>query len=113
MFSAIRSGRRDFGNTMFPRWMCQRSVTWASERPRQGGAHVVGAVGAVVELARDEDLVTVDAGRPHGLADARLVLVHLGRVDVPVAGGERRLDRGRGARGRDLEDAEADLRDVV
>jgi hypothetical protein len=29
MFSLIRSGVTDLGKMMSPRWMCQRSTTWA------------------------------------------------------------------------------------
>ncbi len=36
-FSTIRSRFTDFGNTMSPRWMCQRSVTWAGVLPRRFG----------------------------------------------------------------------------
>ena len=32
-FDFIRSRCTDFGNTMSPRWMCQRSTTWAGVLP--------------------------------------------------------------------------------
>src|SRR3954447_26263541 len=44
-------------------------------------------------------------------ADTALVAVHLGGVDVAVADVERRGNRLRGLRRRDLEDTEAELRD--
>src|SRR3954468_7260261 len=44
-------------------------------------------------------------------ADAALVAVHLGGVDVAVADVERRGHRLRGLRRRDLEDTESELRD--
>ena len=58
-------------------------------------AGVVGPVEAVVQLAGDEDVAAVEAGLGQRLADLLLVLVHLGRVDVPVTGlerGQHRLD---------------------
>ena len=53
----------------------------AVERP----AGVVGPVEAVVQLAGHEDVAAVEPGRADRLADAPLVAVHLGGVDVPVA----------------------------
>jgi hypothetical protein len=70
-------------------------------------------VEAVVELARDVDVRAVDAGAGDAVADARLVAVHLGGVDVAVADGERALDRLWRLLRRDLEDAEAELRNRV
>ena len=46
------------------------------------------------------------------LADLALVAVGGGGVDVPVAGAQRRLDRGDGLVGRGLEDAEPEGRDL-
>ena len=57
------------------------------------------------------DVVAGDAGRGDRLADALLVAVHLGGVDVPVAGLERLAGDLRGVLRWDLEDAEAELRD--
>ena len=59
------------------------------QRGVEGAARVVGAVCCVAELAGDVDLVAARPGDADGLADATLVLVHLGRVDVPIAGLER------------------------
>src|SRR5439155_11272965 len=55
------------------------------QRAVERGARVVGAVEAVVELARDEDLASVEAEGANRLADAALVAVHLRGVDIPVA----------------------------
>ena len=79
----------------------------AVERP----ARVVGPVEAVVELAGDVQLVPVEAGGGHRLADPLLVAVHLRRVDVPVADLERGAHRLRGLGRLDLEDAEPELGD--
>ena len=73
----------------------------------EGAQGVVAAVEAVVQLAGHEDLAAVDARAGDGLADALLVAVHLGGVDVPVADLERGRDRLGGLLGRDLVDAEA------
>src|SRR5579875_186989 len=78
----------------------------------EGAGSGVGVVEAVVQLARDEDLATVDPGGTDGLADLLLVAVHLGGVDVAVAdleGRERRVLR---LLGLDLEDAEPELGDL-
>ena len=95
--------------------MDEEKVDVAEVEGRQGlleGAQgVVAAVEAVVQLAGHEDLAAVDARAGDGLADALLVAVHLGGVDVPVADLE---GRGHGLGGllrRDLVDAEAELRD--
>ena len=66
---------------------------------------------AVVELARDEHVATVDAGVANALSDTRLVLVHLGGVDMAVADVQRRPDGLGGFAGVDLEYAESQLRD--
>ena len=75
------------------------------------GCESVGpVVEAVVELARDIDVGAVDTGLGDRLADLLLVAVHLGGVDVAVAGPEG----GEGGRlrglGSDLIGAEAQLR---
>ena len=46
------------------------------------------------------------------VGDLRLVAVHLGGVDVPIADLDGRTHRGRRLGGRDLEDTEAELRDL-
>jgi hypothetical protein len=33
MFSLIRAGVTDLGNTTSPSWMCQRRITWAAVLP--------------------------------------------------------------------------------
>ncbi len=72
---------------------------------------IVGLVGGVAQLAGDEHLAAVQAGGPDALADALLVAVHLGGVDVPVAHVQSLADR-LGRLGRvDLEHPEAELRD--
>ena len=65
---------------------------------------------AVVELAGHVDVVAGESRGANGLADAALVAVHLGGVDVSVAGLERGIDRSHGHLGRDLKDAKAQLR---
>ena len=83
------------------------------QRAVKRGARVVGAVEAVVELARDEDLASVEAEGANRLADAALVAVHLRGVDMPVADLEGLRDGFGGVAGRDLKDAEAELWDGV
>jgi hypothetical protein len=77
------------------------------ERP----ARVVGLVEAVVQLARDVDLVAAEARGANGLPHPLLVAVHLGGVDVAIARFECELDRAGGLGRGDLEDAEPQLRD--
>src|SRR5580693_4954831 len=71
----------------------------------------VGLVGVVAQLAGDEDVAPVEARLGDGLAHLGLVAVHLGGVDVPIAGFERGAHGGRRVLRLDLEDAEAELRD--
>jgi hypothetical protein len=91
----------------------QVDVVAAQELQREVelAARVVRQVRAVVQLAGHEELVATQARRGDGGADAGLVAVHLGGVDVPVAdldgGLHGRLRLGR----RHLEDPEAELRD--
>jgi hypothetical protein len=82
------------------------------ERPVEGPERVVPAVEAVVELGGHEDLLARDAGVADALADALLVPVHLGGVDVPVTDLQGGLHRLRGLLRLDLVDAEAELRDL-
>jgi hypothetical protein len=84
------------------------------ERPVECTPRVVRLVEAVVELARDPDIVAVEPRGGDRGADAVLVAVHLGGVDVAIAGLERSRGRtlGVGARA-DLEDAEPELRDAA
>ena len=56
----------------------------------EGAQRLVVAVRVVVQLGGDEDLVARQAGLGDRRADARLVAVHRGGVDVPVAGLEAR-----------------------
>ena len=81
-----------------------------SRRTRAAG---VVAVGVVVQLGGDEQLVARDAGRGDRGADARFVAVHRRGVDRAVAGLERGADGPFGLVGRNLEHAEAELRHVV
>jgi hypothetical protein len=68
---------------------------------------------AVVELARHVHVLAVESRGADRLTDAALVAVHLGGVDVSVAGLKRGIDRARGVLGWDLKDAKAQLRDRV
>ena len=96
-FSSIRAGVVDFGKMMSPRWMCQRSTTWAGVLPtwwamsmRSGRQHlalgdrgpglgrdvVFGAVGAdllVGEVGVDLDLVHRRADLGLGAQPAQVV----------------------------------------
>jgi hypothetical protein len=81
------------------------------ERLFEGLAGLVGLVRIVAQLAGDEDLTAVQARPGDGLAHLGLVAVHLGGVDVPVPGLERRAHRHHRVLRLDLEDAEAELRD--
>src|SRR5450631_3848663 len=82
-----------------------------AERCLERAASVVRPVVAVVELAGDEHLRSVQAGAAYGLPDAALVAVHLGGVDVPVAHLECGADRLCSFGGIDLKDAKPKLRD--
>ena len=90
----------------------QVDVVEAQRRQRrvERAAGVVGLVEAVVELAGDVHVPAVDAEVADALTDARLVLVHLGGVDVPIADVQRFSDGPGGLVGLDLEDAESELR---
>ena len=88
-------------------------VTERLERALERAPRVLGAVEAVVELARDVDLAAIKARGANGLADSPLVAVHLRRVDVPIADLERMHDGAPRLVRRDLEDAEAQLRDCL
>src|SRR5215208_2307822 len=83
------------------------------ERRVQSPAGVVGLVQSVVELARDEDVVAVDARGANPLTDLYLVAVHLRRVDVPVADLDGLSNRLCGVFGLDLKHPETELRDCV
>ena len=78
------------------------------------GALVEGVEGLVVavvadpHLGLDEHVVAVDAAAADGVADAALVGVGGGGVDVAVADAQGGLDGGGGLVGRGLEDAEAE-----
>jgi hypothetical protein len=73
-----------------------------------GGLRGVGAVG---ELGGEVHLPARQAAGCHRLADAALVAVHLGGVDVPVARLQRRQRRRLRCVRRDLPRAEAELGD--
>jgi hypothetical protein len=72
----------------------------------EGAQRRVVAVVADPQLGGDEHLRAVDAGVAEALADFPLVAVGGGRVDQPVAVGDRRLDRAGGLFGGALVDAE-------
>ena len=76
------------------------------------GHRLVRIVEAIGQLAGDEHLASGKARFAHGLTDTRLVAVHLGRVDVPVADPQRLRSGVLGQVRRDLEDAESELRDL-
>src|ERR1700752_2767961 len=44
------------------------------------------------DLGRDKNILALDAGRSQPLANLALVLVHLGRIDVPISLPQRLLD---------------------
>ena len=83
------------------------------ERGVEGAPSVVRQMPGVAQLAGDVDLVTRQAGGPQARSDATLVVVHLGRVDVPVPGLECSPDRLGCLLGRDQVGAVAELRDGV
>jgi len=89
----------------------ERADVEVRERPVERLARVIRLVEAVVQLAGHEDLVAGQAGGADRLADALLVAVHLGGVEVPVADVQRLGHRLQGVLRRHLEDAEPELRD--
>ena len=82
------------GTSRLGQWMSRRSTCSIPSRFRLASADLcrrpVGNVGRP-DFRRDEDLVARRDVRADRLADLRLVAVHGRRVDVPVAGVERRL----------------------
>ncbi len=78
----------------------------------EGGQGRVEALLRVPELGGDEELLAGDARGGDRGADAFLVAVGGGGVDVAVADVERPLDHLLGVLGRDLEDAEPELGDL-
>lgn len=88
-------------------------VTERLERALESAPHVLGTMKAIVELARDVDLAAIKARGANGLADGPLVPVHLRRVNVPTADLERMHDGVPRLVRRDLEDAEAQLRNCL
>jgi hypothetical protein len=76
------------------------------ERRVDSPAHLAGVVRAEGQLAGDPDVVAVQAARPYGRADAGLVAVVAGGVDVPVAGPQRLADKLLGVAWGDLVGAE-------
>ncbi len=84
----------------------------AAETGLEGRQSRVVTLLGVPELGRDEDVLAGDArGRDRG-ADALLVAVGPGGVDVAVAGIERLFDHLLRVLGRHLEDAEPELGDL-
>jgi hypothetical protein len=79
----------------------------------EGFQRGIVALRVVPELGGEENVLTVDAGGAHALADAVLVAVDRGRIDMAVAGFERDADRRRGDIVGCLPDAEPDLGDGI
>ena len=83
MFSLIRSGVTDLGNTMSPRWMCQRSTTWAGVLPARSA--IAPIAGSSRTLPRAERRPGLDRDLVLGAEAAHVVLgqvrVHLDLVD--------------------------------
>ena len=80
------------------------------------GERVFGLLVAVVvveALRRHEHLAAIEARGADRLAHAALVAIGGGGVDVAVAGRERLRDDLLGLARRHLEDAEAELRDLL
>ena len=75
----------------------------------EGGQGRVVALLRVPQLGGDEDVLAGQARGGERRADAGLVAVGGGGVDVAVAGVKRLLDDPLGVLGRDLEDAEPEL----
>src|SRR3984957_4577305 len=84
-----------------------------TQRLVERSARIIGQVKAVVELAGNKDIGSVQLGVADALADSLLVSVHLRRVDVPVTNLQGGLHRFRGSGRLDLEDTEPKLRDVL
>jgi hypothetical protein len=78
----------------------------------QRGDRRVEAVVLVVQLCGDEHLAPGQPGVGDRVSDALFVAVHLSGVDVSVAGLERLPHGLRGLVRVDLEDPEAELRDL-
>ena len=84
-FSAIRSGRLDLGNTMSPRWTCQRSTTWAGVRPMR--AAICVTTGSVEDPAAGDRRPGLD-GDAEVLAELPQRVLHQVRVHLDL------VDRG-------------------
>src|SRR3981189_1704686 len=63
------------------------------------------------DLRGDEELVPIHAARHDSRADGRLVVVHRGGIDMPVAERDRTLDDRLGSCARLPEGAKAETRD--
>ena len=89
----------------------QVDVVEAERRERlvERAPRSVGLVEAIVQLARDVDLRPIEPGRAHRVPDSAFVAVHLGGIDVAVAGAERSCSRRFSIGRRHLEYAEAEL----
>jgi hypothetical protein len=81
------------------------------QRLLEGTADIGRPVGVVVQLGGDVELLARQGGRGDRRPHAGLVGVHLGGVDVAVAGLQGGADHTFGLRWRDLEGAEAELGD--
>ena len=71
---------------------------------------IVIALIGIPEFGGDEDVLAVEAGRADAFADTLFVVVAGSRIDMTIAGGDRRAHGGSGNILRRLPDAEADLR---
>ena len=78
----------------------------------EGMPSLVVAVVGDRDLGLDEDLRTSEARAADGLPHLTLVTLRRRRIDVPVAGGQRHLDGGKGLVRRRLEDTEPESRNL-
>jgi len=78
----------------------------------EGPSRLLVPMIVVEALRRDEHLAPIEAGSANCLTDGCLVAICRGGVDVAIADFECLCHGLRGLGGRDLEDAEAELRDL-
>src|SRR5690606_31442761 len=79
-------------------------------RAIEGAQRLVEAVVADPRLGGHEELVAIRTILRDGFADLRLVAIHRGGIDQPVAGRDRLAHRTGGLRGTALEHAEPEGR---
>jgi hypothetical protein len=77
------------------------------ERPAEGPPRVVRPMTIVRQLGGDEHVRALQSGPRDRRPDLLLVAVHLGRIDMPVTGFERRRHGPLGVRRLHQEHAEA------